>query len=167
MAQRYPISLVDFSERERIWNKHKVNSDCIAQYYASSRYSNYGSRITGCSRSLEFELVSGDLKQGWTTDEILQNYPGIRLEDIYACFSYASTALKAEKVYAFPASIIRLLEPPIAAIANLDNALLLLHKDAWRKPTDCRHRYDHDSDSSHDKQMAFSGLLPCVPGSPA
>ena len=43
------------------------------------------------------------LAQGWSTDEILRNYPGICLEDIQACLSYASAALKAEKVYAISA----------------------------------------------------------------
>jgi uncharacterized protein (DUF433 family) len=48
------------------------------------------------------EFVIDLLAQGWSTDEILRNYPGITLEDIYACLSYASAALKAEKVYAVP-----------------------------------------------------------------
>jgi hypothetical protein len=62
MVQTFPITLVDFSEREQIWNKHKANSNCIAQFYASSGYSKYGSRITACSASLEFELISGNFK---------------------------------------------------------------------------------------------------------
>lgn len=62
MVQTFPITLVDFSEREQIWNRHKANSDSIAQFYASSEYSKYGSRIIACSASLEFELISGSLK---------------------------------------------------------------------------------------------------------
>jgi uncharacterized protein (DUF433 family) len=42
------------------------------------------------------------LAQGWSTDEILRNYPGISIEDIQACLSYASEALRSEKVYAIP-----------------------------------------------------------------
>lgn len=60
--QKYPIALTDFADRERIWNKHKANSDCIAQFYAVSEYSKYGRRITTCSTSLEFEIVSGSVK---------------------------------------------------------------------------------------------------------
>lgn len=51
---------------------------------------------------LAVEFIIDLLAQGWTTDEILRNYPGITLEDIHACLSYASATLKAEKVYALP-----------------------------------------------------------------
>ncbi len=49
---------------------------------------------------LAVEFIIDLLAQGWNTDEILRNYPGIALEDIQACLSYASATLKAEKVYA-------------------------------------------------------------------
>ncbi|HAX76996.1 MAG TPA: antitoxin [Cyanobacteria bacterium UBA11372] len=52
---------------------------------------------------LAVEFIINLLAQGWTSDEILRNYPGITLEDIQACLGYASAALKAEKVYALPA----------------------------------------------------------------
>jgi uncharacterized protein (DUF433 family) len=48
---------------------------------------------------LAVEFIIDLLAQGWSTDEILRNYPGISLEDIQACLSYASIALKAEKVW--------------------------------------------------------------------
>lgn len=51
---------------------------------------------------LAVEFIIDLLAQGWSTDEILRNYPGLSLEDIQACLSYASTVLKAEKVYAIP-----------------------------------------------------------------
>ncbi len=51
---------------------------------------------------LAVEFIIDLLAQGWTTDEILRNYPGLTLEDIQACLSYASAALRAEKVYAIP-----------------------------------------------------------------
>jgi uncharacterized protein (DUF433 family) len=49
---------------------------------------------------LAVEFIVDLLAQGWTTDEILRNYPGITLEDIQACLGYASAALQSEKVYA-------------------------------------------------------------------
>ncbi len=52
---------------------------------------------------LAVELIIDLLAQGWSTEEILRNYPGITPADIQACLSYASTTLKAEKVYALPA----------------------------------------------------------------
>jgi len=51
---------------------------------------------------LAVEFIIDLLAQGWSNDEVLRNYPGITLEDIQACLSYASAALKAEKVYAIP-----------------------------------------------------------------
>jgi uncharacterized protein (DUF433 family) len=49
------------------------------------------------------EFIIDLLAQGWSIDEILRNYPGITVEDIQACLSYASVMLKSEKVYAIPA----------------------------------------------------------------
>ncbi|HWC77971.1 MAG TPA: DUF433 domain-containing protein, partial [Blastocatellia bacterium] len=37
--------------------------------------------------------------QGWSEEEILRNYPGLRSEDVHACLAYASAALRDEKVY--------------------------------------------------------------------
>ena len=48
---------------------------------------------------LAVEFIIDLLAQGWSNNEILDNYPGITKEDIQACLSYASASLKAEKVY--------------------------------------------------------------------
>ena len=53
---------------------------------------------------LAVEFIVDLLAQGWSEDEILRNYPGITLDDIRACLSYASKILRAEKVYPFSAS---------------------------------------------------------------
>jgi uncharacterized protein (DUF433 family) len=50
---------------------------------------------------LAVEFIIDLLAQGWTEPEILHNYPGLTREDIQACLVYASTVLKAERVYAF------------------------------------------------------------------
>ena len=52
---------------------------------------------------LAVEFIIDLLAQGWSIDEILRNYPGITVVDIQACLSYASAALKSEKVYAISA----------------------------------------------------------------
>jgi uncharacterized protein (DUF433 family) len=49
---------------------------------------------------LAVEFIIDLLAQGWSTDEILRNYPGLTIDDVRACLSYASAALKSEKVYA-------------------------------------------------------------------
>ncbi|GAB4283710.1 MAG: DUF433 domain-containing protein [Oscillatoriaceae cyanobacterium] len=48
---------------------------------------------------LAVEFILDLLAQGWSEADIMRNYPGITIEDIRACFSYASAALQAEKVY--------------------------------------------------------------------
>ena len=45
------------------------------------------------------EFIIGLLANGWTHDDVLDNYPGLTSEDILACLSYASSVLQAEKVY--------------------------------------------------------------------
>jgi uncharacterized protein (DUF433 family) len=47
------------------------------------------------------EFIIDLLAQGWTEADILRNYPGVTRDDIQACLAYASTILKAEKVYPF------------------------------------------------------------------
>lgn len=53
--------------------------------------------IRGTRLAVEFilELLAND----WTYEDILRNYPGLTLEDIKACLSYASDSLKVEKIY--------------------------------------------------------------------
>ena len=53
---------------------------------------------------LAVEFIIDLLAQGWTEEEILDNYPGLTREDIRACLVYASRVLKAEKVYPFALS---------------------------------------------------------------
>ncbi|HSO73476.1 MAG TPA: DUF433 domain-containing protein [Blastocatellia bacterium] len=48
---------------------------------------------------LAVEFVIELLAQGWTEQQVLENYPGIAEEDIHACLAYASAALRNEKVY--------------------------------------------------------------------
>ncbi len=47
---------------------------------------------------LAVEFVIDLLAHGWSEAEILENYPGIVIEDIRACLAYASATLHAEKV---------------------------------------------------------------------
>ena len=48
---------------------------------------------------LSVEFIIDLLAQGWPETEILRNYPGLAEEDIHACLAYASSILRAEKVY--------------------------------------------------------------------
>jgi uncharacterized protein (DUF433 family) len=53
---------------------------------------------------LAVEFIIELLSQGWTESEILRNYPGLTHEDITACLKYATSLLKAEKIYPFESS---------------------------------------------------------------
>ena len=46
---------------------------------------------------LAVEFIIDLLAHGWSEVEILENYPGIVVEDIRACLAYASAKLHAEK----------------------------------------------------------------------
>ena len=39
------------------------------------------------------------LAEGWSEQQILDNYPGISHDDVRACLRYASDVLKSEQVY--------------------------------------------------------------------
>ncbi|MBW2346046.1 MAG: DUF433 domain-containing protein [Deltaproteobacteria bacterium] len=45
------------------------------------------------------EFIMDLLAQGWTEQNILENYPGITHEDIISCLRYAEQVIKTERVY--------------------------------------------------------------------
>jgi uncharacterized protein (DUF433 family) len=55
--------------------------------------------VKGTRLSVDFLL--GLLAQGWPEAGILRNYPGLKREDLLACWAYASEVLREEKVYRF------------------------------------------------------------------
>ena len=61
---------------------------------------NWKTVIKGTRLAVEF--IIDLLAHGWSEAEILENYPGIVIEDIRACLAYASATLHAEKVYPLP-----------------------------------------------------------------
>ena len=48
---------------------------------------------------LAVEFVVELLAQGWTSEDILLNYPGLTSADIQACLSYDSSLIRSERVY--------------------------------------------------------------------
>lgn len=48
---------------------------------------------------LAVEFVVGLLAEGWTVDQILQQYPALAEADIRACLAYATSLLRSERVY--------------------------------------------------------------------
>ncbi|MFO0194742.1 MAG: protein rep [Pseudanabaena sp.] len=54
--------LQSFSDRDKVWEKHKVNGELVATHYADSQFPDYSRRIALCGESLDFELVDDQLK---------------------------------------------------------------------------------------------------------
>lgn len=48
---------------------------------------------------LAVEFIVERLADGWTEEELLDNYPGLTHDDISACLWYATDVLKSERVY--------------------------------------------------------------------
>ena len=48
---------------------------------------------------ISVELVVDLMAQGWTQEQILENYPNLTLADIRACLAYASEVLHSERVF--------------------------------------------------------------------
>ena len=53
--------------------------------------------VKGTRLAVEFLLDL--MAQGWTHQQILENYPGLTTEDLSACLYYASNVVKSERVY--------------------------------------------------------------------
>jgi uncharacterized protein (DUF433 family) len=56
--------------------------------------------IKGTRIAVEFILDL--LANGWTTEEIVKNYPQLKKEDVMAVLKYAAEILTEEKVYPLP-----------------------------------------------------------------
>jgi uncharacterized protein (DUF433 family) len=53
---------------------------------------------------LTVEFIVERLADGWTEDELLQNYPGLTQEQIHACLAYAAEMLSEVQMYSLPLS---------------------------------------------------------------
>ncbi len=51
---------------------------------------------------LAVELIIELLANGWSSEEIVESYPGITMEDIQACLAYAHGVLHTERVFPLP-----------------------------------------------------------------
>ena len=48
---------------------------------------------------LAVEFIVELLANGWSQQQIIDNYPGITADDIHACLHYAAETLKSERIY--------------------------------------------------------------------
>ncbi len=56
--------------------------------------------IKGTRMAVEFVVAL--CAEGWSLDDILQNYPSLTREDVLAALQYATEALKLERIYLLP-----------------------------------------------------------------
>jgi uncharacterized protein (DUF433 family) len=56
--------------------------------------------IKGTRITVEFILEL--LANGWSTGEIIENYPQLKEEDVLAALQYATSILKEENIYILP-----------------------------------------------------------------
>ena len=75
--------------RDMIWQDHIVLDPAIL----------VGKPVVKGTR-IAVEFVIDLLANGWSESQILENYPGLKEDDIRACLAYASAILRSEKVYA-------------------------------------------------------------------
>lgn len=57
--------------------------------------------IAGTRLSVEF--IVERLADGWTEEELIDQYPGLRREQIHSCLAYAAEMLREQTVYPVPA----------------------------------------------------------------
>jgi uncharacterized protein (DUF433 family) len=58
--------------------------------------------VTGTRLAVEFIL--GLYASGWTTEQVLRNYPSLREESLQAVFAYAAEVMHDDTVYPLPAA---------------------------------------------------------------
>jgi uncharacterized protein (DUF433 family) len=51
---------------------------------------------------ISVELILELLANGWSFEQILENYPQLSMQDIRAAIRYAAEVLKSERVYPIP-----------------------------------------------------------------
>ena len=52
---------------------------------------------------LAVEFIVDRVADGWSLQQILDQYPGLSEEDVRECLRYAGQTLKSERVYPIPA----------------------------------------------------------------
>jgi uncharacterized protein (DUF433 family) len=52
---------------------------------------------------LAVEFIVGLLAQGWSVEQVVDNYSGVTPEDVRACLEYARELLESERVFPIPA----------------------------------------------------------------
>lgn len=62
-ADDQDVNLGDLSDRDKVWDKHKTNSDKVSNHYQGSKYNRYSQRVSLCAELLDFKLTP-DIDEG-------------------------------------------------------------------------------------------------------
>ncbi|PJB40016.1 MAG: hypothetical protein CO106_09665, partial [Deltaproteobacteria bacterium CG_4_9_14_3_um_filter_44_9] len=52
------------------------------------------------------EFILGLFSEGWTEQQILENYPTLTKESLHAVFAFATECMREELLYAIPAEAV-------------------------------------------------------------
>lgn len=55
---------------------------------------------------LSVEFILGLFSEGWTEQQILENYPTLTKKSLLAVFAFATECMREESLYAIPAEVI-------------------------------------------------------------
>jgi plasmid rolling circle replication initiator protein Rep len=56
-STKEPTRLSDLSERDKVWDEHRANSDKVSDHYKSTEFGSYAKRMYFCSDLLDFKLT--------------------------------------------------------------------------------------------------------------
>ena len=55
---------------------------------------------------LSVEFILGLFSEGWTEEQVMENYPTLSKENLRAVFAFATECMREESLYAIPAEAI-------------------------------------------------------------
>ena len=95
------LYLGDLSDRDKSWDRHKQNSDCVADYYRLlQEFQKYAERIDSCAQLLDFRLVVDEIENGYKLK--LYSAQFCRVRNCPVCQSRRSLMWKARAYKILP-----------------------------------------------------------------
>lgn len=96
------VYLSDLSQRDKVWDKHRHNSDTVADFYRNTdEYNSYANRIDFCSQVLEFQLTEDNTKNNRIVFKLL-NSRFCRVRNCPICQWRRSLMWKAKALQILP-----------------------------------------------------------------
>ena len=64
-----------------------------------------GGKPTIKGTRIAVDFILNLLAEGWTQEQLLENYPGLNIDCLHAVFAFASECLKDESVFDMPSNV--------------------------------------------------------------